>query len=301
MPQPQCSAALNLSPSLCLKALVPASAPSASCPGSSLHSLHLPAIYYPQPSKVSDLSIPPSLPTLLCEIVILWWWADFQSSHSACSLSQTASTPHCFQKTLHYFIPSNCLGKHFPPMMHLSLPFHFIILNTSCTAELAVLWVKMSLAYGLEGEAGQLKRETHSMKRTQETDPSFFQEQPQFNNWSISQRMNVFLPMTAVIKMGADYEGTCQHPCQWVTSSSSIDYTQGVSTGFYSLKHQSQMEGQLIPSIYIHPSQQINGTMLLWHPQRKDAIVQRLFNGVIWREDDPHYYRHWHIALWFDK
>lgn len=176
MLQPQCSAALDLSPPLCFKSSGSHFRSFYLLSWPSLYSPHLPATYHPQPSKASALPIPPSLPTLLCEIVILWLWADFHSSHSVCSLSQTAATPHCFQKTQYYFIPSNCLGKHSPPpMMHLALPFHFIILNTSWTAELAMLWVKMSLAYGLDREAGRLKREMHSMKRTQETDPSFFQ------------------------------------------------------------------------------------------------------------------------------
>lgn len=175
MLQPQCSAALNLSPPLCFKRSGSHFCSFYLLSWPSLYSPHLPAAYHPQPSKASALPIPPSLPTLLCEIVILWLWADFHSRHSVCSLSRTAATRHCFQKTPYYFIPSNCLGKPSPPMMHLSLPFHFITLNTSWTAELAMLWVKMSLAYGLDREAGQLKREMHSMKRTQETDPSFFQ------------------------------------------------------------------------------------------------------------------------------
>lgn len=96
--------------------------------GPSLLSPHLPALYRPQPSKVSKLPISPSLPTLLCEIVILWLWADVHSSHSVCSPSLMASTPRCFQKTLYYSIPSNCLGKCFPH--HDASVFTFLFYNS---------------------------------------------------------------------------------------------------------------------------------------------------------------------------
>lgn len=49
-------------------------------------------------------------------------------SHSICSLYRWPQTLTIFRRHLHYFVPLNCLGRHFFLMMHLALPFHFIIL-----------------------------------------------------------------------------------------------------------------------------------------------------------------------------
>lgn len=115
MLQPPCSAALNLSPLLCLKALVSTSAPSASCPRPFLYSPHLPAIYHPQPSKVSDLPIPPSLPPLLCKTVLLWLWADFQSSHSGLLSFTDSLNPTLLSKDIALFHSFKLHGKAFSP------------------------------------------------------------------------------------------------------------------------------------------------------------------------------------------
>lgn len=139
MLQPQCSAALDLSPPcFALKALVPTSTPSASCPGHLCIPLIclLHTILNHQRHQLSQL------PLLFPHCFVKLLFSDCEPTSTAVlrfALFQTAATPHCFQKTPYYFIPSNCLGKCSPPMMHLSLPFHFIILNTSWPAELAML------------------------------------------------------------------------------------------------------------------------------------------------------------------
>lgn len=141
--QPQQAASSQPLPIQVLKKLrlVAAFNPSASFPGPSLLSPHLPAIYRPQPSKVSELLMPPLL-FLHCFVKSLFSKCELTFRVAVqFALFHRRPQPHTAFKRRCIIPFLQIAWESSPPpapMMHLPLLFYFIILNTPCTVELAM-------------------------------------------------------------------------------------------------------------------------------------------------------------------
>lgn len=106
--------------------------------------------------RYSDLSVLPSLSMLLHKIIILLLWTD--SSYYSFNLLSLAmaSNPYYIQKTFALFCSFKLPGKAFFLMMHLALPFHFIILIHCIFLYYSLLYFDSKLALLMdETDAGQ--------------------------------------------------------------------------------------------------------------------------------------------------
>lgn len=106
--------------------------------------------------KGIQISVLPSLSMLLHKIIIPLLWTD--SSYFSFNLLSLpmASNPYYIQKTFALFCSFKLPGKAFFLMMHLALPFHFIILIHCIFLYYSLLYFDSKLALLMdETDAGQ--------------------------------------------------------------------------------------------------------------------------------------------------